>query len=36
MPSGWTLPGLVALGVGVFLIGLAVFNRYSEDIGEYL
>ena len=36
VPSGWTLPGLMALGVGVFLIGLAVFNRYSEDIGEYL
>jgi len=35
-PPWWELLGLVGLGVATFLIGLAVFNRTSEDIGEYL
>jgi len=36
VPPWWELIGLLALGVATFLIGLAVFNRTSEDIGEYL
>ena len=36
VPGGWALPGLIALGVGTFLVGLAIFNRFSEDIGELL
>jgi len=35
-PPWWELLGLLGLGVATFLIGLAVFNRTSEDIGEYL
>jgi hypothetical protein len=36
VPPGWTLPGLLVLGFGTFFVGLAAFNRFSEDIGEYL
>ena len=36
VPPWWELIGLLALGSITFLIGLAVFNRTSEDIGEYL
>lgn len=35
-PPWWELLGLLGLGAVTFLIGLAVFNRTSEDIGEYL
>ncbi len=35
-PPWWELLGLLVLGIGTFLVGLAVFNRTSEDIGEYL
>lgn len=35
-PAAWVIPGLLGLGAAIFLIGLAVFDRYSEDIGEFL
>lgn len=35
-PSALELVGLLALGAAVFIGGLAIFNRFSEDIGEYL
>ena len=35
-PAWWVVPGLVAFGALVFLLGLRVFNRYSEDLGEIL
>jgi ABC-type polysaccharide/polyol phosphate export permease len=35
-PEWWVIPGLLLLGVLTFIVGLAVFNRNSEDIGELL
>ena len=35
-PAWWVIPGLLAFGFAVFTIGLAVFNKFSEDIGELL
>ena len=35
-PEWWVIPGLLVLGFATFMIGLAVFNRNSEDIGELL
>ena len=34
VPVWWVIPGLIALGFTVFLIGLSVFTRSSRDIGE--
>lgn len=34
VPVWWVIPGLMALGFAVFLIGLSVFTRSSRDIGE--
>ncbi len=36
VPEWWVVPGLLLLGVLTFIVGLAVFNRNSEDIGELL
>lgn len=35
-PAWWVIPALLAFGAAVFMAGLAVFNRFSEDIGELL
>lgn len=35
-PEWWVILGLLLLGLGTFVVGLAVFNRNSEDIGELL
>jgi ABC-type polysaccharide/polyol phosphate export permease len=35
-PSFFVIAGLVLFGIAVFWAGLAVFNRWSEDIGELL
>lgn len=35
-PTALQAGGLLALGAGVFLVGLAIFDRASEDIGELL
>jgi len=35
-PEWWVIPGLLAFGAAFFLSGLAIFNRFSEDIGELL
>lgn len=35
-PDWWITPGLLIVGIVVFLIGLAVFERASDDIGELL
>ena len=35
-PAWWVIPALLAFGVAVFMAGLAIFNRFSEDIGELL
>jgi len=35
-PTWWVIPGLLVVGFATFVIGLAVFNRNSEDIGELL
>jgi len=35
-PEWWVIPGLLILGAAIFMAGLAVFNRNSEDIGELL
>jgi len=35
-PQWWVIPGLLAFGFIVFSIGLALFNKFSEDIGELL
>lgn len=35
-PAWWVVPGLLAFGAGIFVAGLAIFDRTSEDIGEYL
>jgi ABC-2 type transport system permease protein len=35
-PEWWVVPGLILLGATAFIVGLAVFNRNSEDIGELL
>jgi ABC-type polysaccharide/polyol phosphate export permease len=36
VPEWWVIPGLLAFGFTVFTIGLALFNKFSEDIGELL
>jgi len=35
-PPWWAVPALLAFGALVFYLGLRVFNRYSEDLGEIL
>ena len=35
-PQWWVIPGLLVFGALTFIVGLAVFNRNSEDIGELL
>lgn len=35
-PAWWVTPGLLIVGLVVFLIGLAFFERSSDDIGELL
>ena len=35
-PPWWVVPALLAFGAVVFYLGLRVFNRYSEDLGEIL
>ena len=35
-PAWWVIPALLAFGAAVFMAGLAIFNRFSEDIGELL
>jgi len=35
-PAWWVIPALLVFGAVTFLIGLKIFNRYSEDIGELL
>jgi len=35
-PEWWMTPGLLVVGAAVFVIGLAVFERSSDDIGELL
>jgi len=35
-PDWWVIPALLSFGVAVFFIGLVVFERSSEDIGELL
>ena len=35
-PTWWVIPGLLIGGFITFWIGFAVFNRASEDLGEYL
>jgi len=35
-PPWWVVPALLAFGALVFYLGLRVFNRYSEDLGEIL
>lgn len=35
-PTWWVVPGLVAFGAAVFYLGLRVFQRFSEDLGEIL
>lgn len=35
-PAWWAVVGLLVGGAAVFLAGFAVFNRWSEDIGELL
>ncbi len=36
VPIWWVIPALLAAGLAVFWIGFVVFNRFSEDLGEYL
>ncbi len=36
VPEWWVIPGLLACGAVVFAIGLKVFERSSDDIGELL
>lgn len=36
VPDWWVIPGLLMIGALTFVVGLAVFNRASEDIGEVL
>lgn len=36
IPDWWVIPGLLVIGAVTFVVGLAVFNRASEDIGEVL
>ena len=36
LPQWWVIPALLAFGVSVFIAGLALFNRFSEDLGELL
>jgi len=35
-PAWWVIPCLLGFGAVVFIVGLAIFDRTSEDIGEYL
>jgi ABC-type polysaccharide/polyol phosphate export permease len=35
-PTWWVIPGLLIGGFITFWIGFVVFNRASEDLGEYL
>jgi hypothetical protein len=35
-PEWWVIPGLLAFGAAFFVVGLALFNKFSEDIGELL
>lgn len=35
-PEWWVIPSLLAFGGVVFLVGLAIFDRSSDDIGELL
>lgn len=36
LPPWWVMPALLAFGGSVFIAGLALFNRFSEDLGELL
>jgi ABC-2 type transport system permease protein len=36
VPAWWLVPALLAFGAVVFMLGLKLFNRFSEDIGELL
>ena len=36
VPAWWLVPALLAFGALVFMLGLKIFNRFSEDIGELL
>jgi len=36
VPQWWVIPGLLLFGFVTFWIGFVLFNRSSEDIGEYL
>lgn len=35
-PAWWVVPALLAFGAAVFALGFAIFQRWSEDIGEIL
>jgi len=35
-PPAWQVGGLLVLGFVVFWVGLVIFDRTSEDIGELL
>ena len=35
-PTWWVIPGLLLVGFLTFWIGFSVFNRTSENLGEYL
>lgn len=35
-PEWWVVPALIVAGAGVFVVGLKIFERSSDDIGELL
>jgi len=36
VPEWWVVPALIVVGAGVFVVGLKIFERSSDDIGELL